>query len=59
MRIWQSLDLVATVVVSLAVGTLGMLNLTDGPIVSGAILATLGILAAGTLHAHYRMDELL
>ena len=41
-RIRQSLDLIATLAVSLAVGTLGMLNLTDGPIVSGAILVTLG-----------------
>lgn len=58
-RIWQSLDLVATLVVSLTVGTLGMLNLADGPIVSGAILTALGILAAGTLHSRDRMDDLL
>ena len=58
-RIRQSLDLVATLVVSLAVGLLGMLNLTDGPVVSGAILATLGILAAGTLYSRHQMEDLL
>jgi hypothetical protein len=58
-RIWQSLDLIATLAVSLVVGTLGILNLTDGPVLSGATLATLAVLAAGALHARFKMDGLL
>jgi hypothetical protein len=58
-RIWQSLDLIATLVISLVVGTLGMLGLADGPILSGATLATLGVLAAGSLHNRVQMTNLV
>lgn len=59
MRIWQSLDLVATLAISLTIGALGMLNLADGPVLSGAILATLGVLAAGALHSRLQLGGLL
>ncbi|MET0422299.1 MAG: hypothetical protein ABW046_00395 [Actinoplanes sp.] len=59
MRIWQSFDLVITLAVSLAVGTLGMLNLADGPVLAGATLATLGVLAAGTFHTRIQVGGLL
>ncbi|WP_203822256.1 hypothetical protein [Paractinoplanes ferrugineus] len=59
MRLWQSLDLIATLAVSLVVGTLGMLDLAGGPILSGATLATLGVLAAGTLHTRLQMSALI
>jgi len=58
-RIWQSLDLIATLVVSLTVGALGMLNLADGPALSGATLATLGVLAGGALYARVQLGGLV
>jgi hypothetical protein len=58
-RIWQSLDLVATVALALAVGVLGMLDVADGPILSGATLATLGVLAAGTLRSRSQIGGLV
>jgi hypothetical protein len=58
-RIWQSLDLVATIAISLTIGALGMLDLADGPLLSGAILATLGVLAAGSLHSRFQLGGLL
>jgi hypothetical protein len=58
-RIWQSLDLVVALAISLTVGTLGVLNLADGPVVSGATLATLGVVAAGALHSRFQMGGLL
>ncbi|GAA2644775.1 hypothetical protein [Paractinoplanes durhamensis] len=59
MRIWQSLDLVATLAISLTIGALGMLDLADGPILAGATLATLGVLAAGALHSRFQISDLL
>lgn len=59
MRIWQSLDLVATLAISLTIGALGMLNLAEGPVLSGATLATLGVLAAGALHSRFQLGGLL
>lgn len=58
-RLWQSLDLIATLVVSLVVGTLGLLDLAAGPILAGATLTTLGVLAAGTLHSRLQMNGLV
>ncbi|XVU22767.1 hypothetical protein ACQPZJ_36665 [Actinoplanes sp. CA-054009] len=59
MRIWQSLDLIATLALSLTVGLLGMLNLADGPLLSGATLAALGVLVAGALHSRFQLSGLL
>ncbi|WP_051808200.1 hypothetical protein [Actinoplanes subtropicus] len=58
-RIWQSLDLIAALVVSLTVGTLGMFDVADGPTLSGATLATLGVLAGGVLHARFQVGGLV
>ena len=58
MRIWRSLDLLGTVTVSLAVGVLGMVNLTDSTVVSGVTLAALGVLATGTLGARLQLRGL-
>jgi hypothetical protein len=58
-RIWQSFDLIATLAVALAVGVLGMLGLAGGPLLSGATLATLAALAAGSLHSRLQMRGLL
>lgn len=58
-RIWHSADLVATLAISLTVGVLGMLNLADGPLLSGATLATLAALAAGALHSRLQLSGLL
>jgi hypothetical protein len=58
-RIWQSVDLVATLAISLTIGVLGMLNLAGGPLLSGATLATLAVLAAGALHSRAQMSGLL
>jgi hypothetical protein len=58
-RIWQSVDLVATLAISLTVGVLGMFNLAGGPLLSGATLATLAVLAAGALHSRQQMSGLL
>src|SRR5690349_4164068 len=49
MRLWRSLDLVLTSAVALAVGVLGMLDLAGASVLAGATLATLGVLAAGSL----------
>lgn len=59
MRIWQSLDVVITLAVSLTVGILGMLNLSNGSVLAGATLATLTVLAAGTLHSRFQLNGLL
>jgi hypothetical protein len=58
-RIWQSFDLVATLVVSLTIGVLGMLDLAGGPLLSGATLATLAALAAGSIHSRLQVSGLL
>ena len=58
-RIWQSLDLIATLVVSLTVAALDLLNLAGGPLLSAATLATLGVLAAGALHSRFQVSELI
>jgi hypothetical protein len=58
-RIWQSLDLVATLTISLILGTLGMLNVADGPVLAGATLATLCVLAAGAVHSRLQIGGLL
>ena len=58
-RLWQTFDLVATLVVSLTIGVLGMLGLAGGPLLSGATLATLAALAAGSLHSRLQMRGLL
>jgi hypothetical protein len=58
-RIWQSVDLVATLVMSLTVGVLGMLDLAGGPLLSGATLATLAVLAGGALHARVQVSGLV
>jgi hypothetical protein len=58
-RIWRSFDLVATLAVSLTVGLLGMFNLATGPLLSGATLATLAVLAAGALHSRHQMGGLI
>ncbi|MEV4350621.1 hypothetical protein AB0J83_39695 [Actinoplanes sp. NPDC049596] len=59
MRIWQSLDLIATLALSLTIGLLGMLDLADGPLLSGATLAALGVLVAGALHSRFQMGGLV
>jgi hypothetical protein len=58
-RIWRSVDLVATLAISLTIGVLGMLNLAGGPLLSGATLATLAALAAGALHSRIQIGGLL
>jgi hypothetical protein len=58
-RIRQSLDLIATLVVSLTVAALDMFGLAGGPLLSGATLATLGMLAAGALHSRLQMSGLI
>lgn len=58
-RIWRSFDLVVTLAVSLTVGLLGMFNLAGGPLLSGATLATLAVLAAGALHSRHQMGGLI
>jgi hypothetical protein len=58
-RIWRSVDLIATLAISLTVGLLGMLDLTTGPLLSGATLATLAVLAAGALHSRIQLGGLL
>ncbi|MEV6848253.1 hypothetical protein [Actinoplanes sp. NPDC051411] len=58
-RIWQSFDLVVTLAVSLTIGVLGMLGLAGGPLLSGATLATLAALAAGSLHSRLQTGRLL
>ena len=49
MRIWRSLDLLLTLAVALGVGALGILGVASTPVLAGATLATLGILAMGSL----------
>lgn len=58
-RLWQSFDLVVTLVVALTVGVLGMLGLAGGALLSGATLATLAALAAGSLHSRLQTGRLL
>jgi hypothetical protein len=58
MRLWRSLDLVVTSAVALVVGVLGMLNLAGSSVLAGATLATLGVLAAGSLTARVQMHGL-
>jgi hypothetical protein len=58
-RIWQSLDLVVTLIIALVVGALGMLDLAGASILAGATLATLGVLAAGTLHSRLQVNGLV
>ncbi|MCO8270256.1 hypothetical protein M1L60_06565 [Actinoplanes sp. TRM 88003] len=58
MRLWRSLDLVLTSAVALTVGVLGMLNLAEASVLAGATLATLGVLAAGSLTARLQMHGL-
>jgi hypothetical protein len=58
-RIWRSVDLVATLAISLTVGVLGMLDLAGGPLLSGATLATLAALAAGALHSRLQLGGLI
>ena len=58
MRIWRSFDLVVTLAVSLTVGVLGMLNVADPAILAGATLATMGVVATGTLSARLQMRGL-
>jgi len=58
-RIWQSFDLIATLAVSLTVGVLILFDLAGGPLLSGATLATLAALAAGSLHSRLQTGRLL
>lgn len=58
MRIWRSLDLLLAVVLSLIIGVLGMADLAGNALVSGATLATLGVLASGALAARGQMRDL-
>jgi hypothetical protein len=58
MRLWRSLDLVVTLVVALTVGVLGTLNVVSDSVLAGATLATLGVLALGTLIARLQMQSL-
>jgi hypothetical protein len=58
-RIWRSFDLLATLAISLTVGLLGMFDLAGGPLLSGATLATLAVLAAGALQSRHQMGGLI
>jgi hypothetical protein len=58
MRIWRFLDLITTLAVALTVGVLGMLNLVSTPVLAGATLTTLGVVAMGTLTARLQMQSL-
>jgi hypothetical protein len=58
MRLWRSLDLVLTSAVALVVGVLGMLDLAGSSVLAGATLATLGVLAAGSVTARFQMHGL-
>jgi uncharacterized protein DUF5919 len=55
MRIWRSLDLLLTLAVAVTVGTLGMFDVAGGPVLAGATLATLGVLALGSLTTRAQM----
>ncbi|MEU8663294.1 hypothetical protein, partial [Actinoplanes philippinensis] len=59
MRIWRSLDLIVTSAVALTVGVLGMLDLAGDEVLAGATLATLAVLAAGSLAARVQMRALV
>lgn len=59
MRIWRSLDLIITLVVAVVVGVLGMLDLAGGPVLAGATLATLGVLAMSTLTGRTQLQNLI
>ena len=55
MRIWRSLDILLTVAVAFSVGTLGILNVASTSVLAGATLATLGVLATGSLTTRAQM----
>jgi hypothetical protein len=46
----RQLDLVATIALAILIGLLGAFDLVGPAITGGATLATLGVLAAGSLH---------
>src|SRR4051794_22948392 len=59
MRIWRSLDVVIMAVVAMVVGVLGMLDMANGPILAGATLATLGVVAMGMLTGRMQLQSLI
>jgi Domain of unknown function (DUF5919) len=57
-RLWGQAELYLTMVISLVVGVLGMLDVVNPEMLAGATLATLGLVAAASLGARSQLTSL-
>lgn len=58
MRMWRHLDVYFMLLLSFVVGVLGMFNVVDPGVVAAATLATLGVVAVGSLSGRTRIAAL-
>lgn len=57
MRFWRHLDLHLTLLIALTVAVLGVTDVVDAGVLAGATLATLGLVAAGTLRVRLQLAD--